>query len=153
MQMMTPTHYRTIDIALFVIANLVNLLMIGIFLSRPAGLERVELVLGILFMVMALPVGAAFILNALGGREWWTKTLPIPLVLFCVVELVLDYVLKLDFRNTALLWPYLISYYLAVIAMMGYAFGVGKSYGLITLGTYVINLLATWYSYSRVGHG
>jgi hypothetical protein len=151
--MMTPTHYRTIDIALFVIANLVNLLMIGIFLSRPARLESVELVLGILFIMMALPVGAAVILNALGGREWWTWILPIPLILFCVVELVLDYILKLDFRNTALLWPYLISYYLAVIAMMGYAFGVGKSYGLITLGTYVINLLATWYSYSRVGHG
>jgi len=151
--MMTPSHYRTIDIGLFVIANLVNLLVIGIFLSRPAGLERVELVLGILFMVMALPAGAAVILNAMGGREWWTKILPIPLILFCVVELVLDYVLKLDFRNTALLWPYLISYYLAVIAMMGYAFGVGKSYGLITLGTYALNLLATWYSYSRVGHG
>jgi len=150
---MTPTHYRTIDIALFVIGNLVNLLMIGVFLSRPAGLETVELVLGIVFVTLALPIGAAVLLNILGQREWWTTILPAPLILFCVVEFVLDYVLKLDFRNTALLWPYLILFYLALIAMIGYAFGVGKPYGFATLGTYFLNLLATWYSYSRVGHG
>ena len=151
--MITCTDYRTVDAALFAIANLVNLLMIGIFLSRPVGLERVELVLGTVFVTMALPVGAAVILNTLGGREWWTMILPIPLILFCVVELVLEYVLKLDFRKTALLWPYLILYYLALITMIGYAFGVGKSYGFVTLGTYFLNLLATWYSYSKVGHG
>ena len=151
--MIAHVDFRTVDLVLCVIANLANLLMIGIFVSRPAGLDRVELVLGMVFVAMALPVGAAVVLNILGKREWWTIILPIPLILFCVVELLLDYILRLDFRNTALLWPYLMMFYLALVAMIGYAFGVGKSYGLITVGTYFLNLLATWYSYSRVGHG
>jgi hypothetical protein len=28
--------------------------------------------------------------------------LPLPLILYCLVELLLDYILKLDFRNTGL---------------------------------------------------
>ncbi len=80
--------FRIIDIAIFVIANLINLLLIGIFLSRPKGLKKVEHVLG-----------------------------------------------------------------LFVVAMIGYSFLIGKTYGFVTLGTYFLGLFATWYSYSKVGHG
>ncbi len=144
---------RTVDIVLFVVANLVNLLVIGIFLARPQGLERVESILGLVLVAMALPVGVVLTLNVLQHREWWTIVLPLPLILFCILELLFDYVLKLEFRETALLWPYLGTFYLALMGMIGYSFSIGKGYGFVTLGTYFLNLLATWYSYSRVGHG
>jgi len=70
-----------------------------------------------------------------------------------VVELLLDYVLKLPFRKTWLLGPYLGIYYLAQFGMIGYAFLVGKAHGFVTLVTYFCSLFATWYSYSRVKHG
>lgn len=145
--------YRIIDIAIFVIANLLNLLIIGIFLSRPKGLKRIEYGLGLIVVVMILPVGVAIVLNILGKRDWWTIVLPLILILFLVIELVFDYILKLNFRKTALLWPYLLLFYLALMAMIGYSFLIGKSYGFITLSTYFLTLLATWYSYSKVGHG
>ncbi len=144
---------RSVDIVLFVVANLVNLLVIGIFLARPQGLERVESILGLVLVAMALPVGVVLTLNVLKHREWWTIVLPLPLILFCVLELLFDYVLKLEFRETALLGPYLGTFYLALMGMIGYSFSIGKGYGFVTLGTYFLNLLATWYSYSRVGHG
>lgn len=141
------------DIILFAIANFVNILMIGIMLSRPAGLKRVETTLGLVFIALALPVGLAVILNYLGKREWWTIVLPLLLVAFALVELLFDYILKLDFRSTSLLWPYLLLYFLSLWGMIGYSFLIGRPYGFITLITYFLNLLATWYSYARIGHG
>ena len=37
---------RTIDLYVVAIANLVNVLMVGIFLARPAGRQRLERTLG-----------------------------------------------------------------------------------------------------------
>jgi hypothetical protein len=145
--------YRMVDTALFLIANLVNILLIGIFLSRPWGLKRLERTLGLMSIALALPVGFAVVVNALGGREWWTIALPSLLVAFLIVELILDYILRLPFRSSRLLGPYLLLYYLSLMGMIGYAFLVSEAYGFITLATYFLNLLATWYSYSRVGHG
>jgi hypothetical protein len=145
--------YHIIDFAVFIIANLVNLLLIGILLSRSKGLERAEYVLGLIVVAMILPVGIIVILNILGKREFWTIVLPLILLSFLVIELLFDYILKLDFRKTKLLGPYLLVYYLALMAMIGYSFLIGKPYGFITLSTYFLNLFATWYSYSKVGHG
>ncbi len=149
----TFVDFRIIDIAIFVIANLVNLLLMGIFLSRPKGLKKVEYVLGLFTVSMILPVSVAVILNILGKRDWWTLVLPLVLILFLAVELLFDYILKLNFRKTRLLWPYLFLYYVALMAMIGYSFLIGRPYGFVTLGTYFLSLFATWYSYSKVGHG
>lgn len=151
--MIDKADFRIIDLAVFIIANLVNLLLVGIFLARPGGLSKVEYVLGLVMVCLILPVGLAVLLNALAKREWWAVVLPLLLILFLVIELLLDYVLKLDFRTTALLWPYLAVFYIALMAMVGYSFLVGRVYGFITLGTYFLSLAATWYSYVKVGHG
>lgn len=145
--------YGMVDTALFLIANLVNILLIGIFLSRPWGLKRVERVLGLVSIALALALGFTVVMNALGGREWWTVVLPSLLAAFLIVELILDYILRLPFRSSRLLGPYLLLYYLSLMGMIGYAFLVSEAYGFITLATYFLNLLATWYSYSKVGHG
>ena len=151
--MLDNLDFARIDIGLVVIAVLANLLLVGIFLSRPARREWVEFVLGWVFIALAVPLAAAVTLKARAGRPWWTIALPIPLIQFCGIELILDYLFKLELRCTPLLRPYLILYYVSLVAMMGYAFGVGKAAGLVTLGTYALNLGATWYAYSQVGHG
>jgi hypothetical protein len=142
-----------VDLSVFVIANLVNVLLVGIFLCRPWGLRRAERVLGLATVALALPLSLAMLLNLAGGREWWTVVLPGIMVVHLLLELLLDYVLRVDFRDTALLWPYLLIFYLAQMGLIGYSFLVGKVFGAVTLATYFLCLLATWYSYARVGHG
>jgi hypothetical protein len=144
---------QAIDTVVAAIAIVVNLLMIGIFVSRPFGWRRLERVPGSIMIVLALPVLAAVLLNLNSGRAWWTAVLPLPFVVFCGVELALDYVLHIPFRHTRLLGPYLALYYLALMGLIGYAFGVREGYGFAALGAYLLGLLATWYSYARVGHG
>ena len=151
--MLGQSDFKTIDVGIFIIANVVNLLLIGIFLSRVKRVVNVEFVLGIVVVAMALPLIGAVLVNILSRREWWTIVLLLPMILYCIVELVLDYVLKMEFRSTSLLWPYLTLFYLGLFGIVGYSFSVGKAYGFATPVTYFFNLFASWYSYSKVGHG
>ena len=79
--------------------------------------------------------------------------LPVLMVAFILLELMLDYILKVNFRQTRMLGPYLLLYYIAQMGLIGYAFLVNKAAGVITLVTYFLSLGATGYSYYRVGHG
>ena len=130
--------FETMDLVAVVAANLFNLLMTAIFLTRPKGWKRFERVAGLAMVGMAVPLGAAVILNLLAKRGWWFVVLPLPLILHCIVELLLDYILKLDFRKTRLLGPYLALFYLGQMGLIGYAFIVEPAYGFATLATYFL---------------
>ncbi len=142
-----------IDRMMVGIANIFNLLVMGVFISRAIGYKRVEWIFGIITVLLALPLGIGIIANITAKREWWTIILPFFLLCYCVLEFVLDYAMKSDFRNTGYLWIYLAVFYLGAIAMIGYSFGVSKTSGFITLATYFMGFIAAWYSYSQVGHG
>ena len=152
---MTPVEldYRVIDLALFTCANLVNLLITAMFMARARGQTRLGQALGLSAVALGLPVAVVALMNLLAGREWWTVALPAPYVVYALLELILDYVLKVDFRRSRYLWIYLLVYYVGVLALVGYAFSIGRGHGFITLGTYFLCLFATWYAYARVGHG
>ncbi len=143
--------FQTIDLTVIVAANLYNLLMTAIFLTRPRGWKRFERVAGLVMVVLALPLGAAVILNALSNRAWWFVVLPTPLILHCFVELLLDYILKIDFRRTRtrLLGPYLGLFYLGQWGLIGYAFVANPVYGFVTLATYFLCLGATRYAHAK----
>jgi hypothetical protein len=144
---------QKIDLVVVVIANLMNIVFSLIFLNRVFGRAEWEHGLGYGTLIMAFPLTIIALENLAGGRGWAFWILPLVMVAFLVVEFVLDYWLKFNFRQTAWLGPYLLLYYLALFAMIGYAFLVGKPYGFLTLITYFLNLAATFYSYARVGHG
>jgi hypothetical protein len=129
-----------------------NLIMVAIFLSRVAGVPRSGFI-ALIWVAFIIVLAAIVYRNARDRREWWSVVLPLLLVAFLILELVLDYILQIDFRNTRLLGPYLLLYYLALLAMIGYTFKIGRRYGFITLATYFLNQIATFYSYSQVGHG
>jgi hypothetical protein len=144
---------QKLDLVVVIIANLLNLILSLIFLNRVFGRAEWERGLGYGTLIMVFPLTIIAIANLIDSRSWAFWVLPLIMVAFLTVEFVLDYWLRFDFRHTAWLGPYLLLYYLALFAMIGYAFLAGKPYGFLTLITYFINLAATFYSYTRVGHG
>jgi hypothetical protein len=142
-----------LDLVVVIIANLLNLILSLIFLNRVFGRAAWEHWLGYGTLIMALPLTIIAIANLVGRRSWAFWVLPLVMVAYLTVEFVLDYWLKFNFRQSAWLGPYLLLYYLALFAMIGYAFLAGKPYGFVTLATYFINLAATFFSYARAGHG
>lgn len=141
------------DLLVFLVANLINLILVVIFLARPFGWTRVEQVSGWISITLVVPLLSAVILNIRAGREWWTIVLPVFMILFLMVELGLDYIYQVSFRSTWLLWPYLLLFYFSQWMLIGYSFLIGNLHGAITLMTYFLCMGATIYSYSRVGHG
>ena len=146
---MSANCYRLLDFAVFIIANLTNLLLAVMFLLRARGRSQVGNGFGWGAVVLGIPLFAAVILNALGARPWWTVLLPALMVAYDVVEFLVDFALKFDFRHSRWLGPYLALYYLALMGMIGFSFAVSKPFGFITLATYFISLAATAYAQSR----
>ncbi|MFH0990448.1 MAG: hypothetical protein V1799_10585 [bacterium] len=142
-------HNIIIDIIAVVSGNIFNLALTALFTARIRSRENGEYAFGIISMLTAIPLLLVSIANLAGMREWWTYVLPIPLIIFSVLELILDYILRLNFRETKLLIPYLFCLYLGQWWLVGYSFLVDRSLGFFTLGTYAVALAATWLAHRK----
>ena len=136
----TVAFNRRVDLIVVCIANLINVIMALLFVVRLSNLPQVEDILGIVVMVMGFGLGYIAFINRRNHRDKWETYLLIPIFLFFIVELVLDYILNFDFRSTALVGPYILFYYVALWGLIGYAFRYNKKWGFLTLVTYFLNM-------------
>ena len=140
-----------LDLGIVVITNLINLLLVVVFWGRIAGQIRISNAAGVGTLILGIPLGILMIANFNLHREWWRVMLPLFMILFLFVEWMLDYVLKIEFRQTWIVGPYLLLYYLASMVMVGYAFMVKIPYGAITLITYFLQVGLGIYSRYKTG--
>ena len=144
--------WQIVGTILFLIANLVNVLLAWRAIARARGRRQADVVVGALCGVLTLPVAGALVLVLLGHPAWWAVVPSALLLAYSVIEFLLRYVWRLDFRSTPLFWPYIILYYLTLSGMAGIAFSLGAAYGFIYLFTYFVNLFLNWYA-TRHTHG
>ena len=134
------SDYKRIDLIVVYLANLINVIMSFLFVARISALSQLQSVLGIVVMIMGFCLGYIAFTNRRNKREKWETYLLVPIFLFFIVELVLDYILDLDFRSTALVGPYVLFYYVGLWGLIGYAFRFDKKWGFLTLVTYFLNM-------------
>lgn len=134
------SSYKRIDLIVVYLANLINVIMGFLFVARISALSPVEGVLGIVAMIMGFCLGAIAFINRRNKRNKWETYLLIPVFLFFIVELVLDYILDFDFRSTTLAVPYVLFYYVGLWGLIGYAFRFDEKWGFLTLVTYFLNM-------------
>ncbi len=144
---------RAADWIAVICANGFNLLCLLMFWLRAQRKSALGNRFGWIAVALAVPLAGVAIVNALQQRGVWWSLLLLPVLLYALVQWILDGLLKLNFRETRWLGPYLLLFYLAQFGLIGYAFLTGKGYGLVTLITYFSLLGMTAYSYRRVGHG
>lgn len=135
------TDYKEIDLIVVYMANLINVIMAILFVARISGLPRVEYVLGIVVMIMGFALGYIAFFNKKNKRNKWEVYLLIPIFLFFVVDLILDYILSFDFRSTAIVGPYILLYYVGLWGLIGYNFRFDRKWGFVTLATYFLNMI------------
>jgi hypothetical protein len=143
---------ETVDLLLVGIANLINLIMVVVFILRSMFQGHLAVV-GIIWVIFILLLLLGVVYNINDRREWWAVVIPLLLGIFLILEVMLDYILQFEFRNTPILGPYLLLYYVSILGMIGYSFRVGKKFGFITLATYFLSQFAALSSYFIVGHG
>ena len=133
--------YRRIDSFVVYLANLINVIMAALFTARISGLPIVGNILGIVTIVLGFGLGYIAFMNWRNARDKWETYLLIPVFLFFIVELLLDYILRIDFRNTAFVGLYILFYYAGLWGLIGYAFRFEKKWGFLTLATYFLNMI------------
>lgn len=144
--------HKLIDLTAISVANIFNIIMVAVFIFRTLQTGHLQGV-GIVWVMFIVTLAVVIFRNLQAKRGRWFIILPLLMWIFLMIEVVLDYVLKLDFRNTSLIGPYLLLYYISILGMIGYSFLVEKKYGFITLVTYFLSQFAALYSYLQVGHG
>ena len=133
---------RIVDFVVVCLANLINIVMVFLFLARILFLHPMfEEFLGIIAIAMGFSLGYIALVNWRNGRDKWETYLLIPVFLFFIVELLLDYILRIDFRNSVLVGPYILFYYFGLWGLIGYAFRFNKKWGFVTLFTYFFNMI------------
>ena len=140
-------NYRKIDLAVVYLANLINIFIAFLFLARMSDLTELENTLGIAVITIGFALGYIAYLNKKNCRDKWETYLLIPIFLFMIVELILDYILVLDFRSTNIFGPYILLYYIGTWGLIGYSFRFEKKWGFITLGTYFLMMILSIYPY------
>ena len=145
-------NHNLIDLTAISVTNIFNIIMVVVFILRPLQTGHLQGVV-IVWVTFIIALAVVIFRNIQAKRGRWYIVLPLLMWTFLIIEVVLDYVLKSDFRNTSLIGPYLFLYYISILGMIGYSFLVEKKYGFITLVTYFLSQFAALYSYMKVGHG
>ncbi len=139
--------YRKIDLIVVYFANLINILIAFLFIARMSGLTELENCLGIAVIIIGFVLGYIAYFNKKNSRDKWETYLLIPIFLFMIIELMLDYIFVLDFRNSIIVGPYILLYYIGAWGLIGYSFRFEKMWGFITLGTYFLMMIISIYPY------
>jgi hypothetical protein len=120
------------DLVFVITAVAFNLLIAGIFIADKKQHPRLIRTLGMTWLLLAIPLAIVFIHNLLAGQELWIIVCFGGVFLYMLMELLLDYVLKIEFRKKPSLHiPYIILEYIALFGLIGISFSVDKTWGYV----------------------
>jgi hypothetical protein len=121
-----------IDLIFTISAVLFNLLIAGIFVAQKHEKERLVRIFGISWLCLALPLAAVFATYLRGERNEGVTISFIFIFLYMLIELLLDYILKVDFRSQPRTHiPYIVLEYLALFSLIWLAFLIDPVVGYI----------------------
>ena len=109
-----------------------NLLIAVIFVAQKLGKENLVKTFGILWLWLLIPLTLVFVSYWREGRKKWILVSFGFIFLYMLVELLLDYVFKVDFRSKPITHvPYIILEYAALFSLMGIAFEIDRTWGTV----------------------
>ncbi len=102
------------DLAFVLCAAVFNLLIVGIYFASRHELVKLRDRLGTCVILLGIPLGIVFIDYLIAGRSTRILLYFGAILVYLVVELLLDFILKIDFKNKPILHiPYIILFYIA----------------------------------------
>ena len=123
---------KTFDLLFVLSAVAFNLLIAGIFVAQKYRREKLVRTFGILWLCLIVPLSLVFVAYLREGRP--TRILIYLLLVFfyMLVELLLDYVFKVDFRTRPSTHiPYIVLEYIALFSLIAIAFYINRGAGTV----------------------
>ena len=134
---------------IFIISSIIFNILVGIlFIATKFGNMELVRVIGIIVLFLIIP----FTISLIGYmKEKEEKKIIISLIVilfYFFLEILLDYILIIPFRDIlALHIPYIIVFYAADFSMIGVTFDKNKKMGFVVLVTFFIMLGCLIYRY------
>jgi hypothetical protein len=137
------------DVVFVLAAIAFNLLIAGLFIAQKRKHLKLRTAFGILWLLVALPLVAVFIHYLTAGRDMKTLVSFGFVFLYMFVELLLDYILRIEFReNLVLHVPYIILEYAALFSLIGISFSIDRAWGYVVSICFWILMASLIYLYS-----
>ena len=136
---------------IFIVANAVNLLSAAMFITRVRLPERTGL-FGNLALLMGLPAAILAVLGMANQVGLMTWLMPLLYAGFSVFGLLVDVILKIEFRQPrrpAILVPFLLLFFISLIGMWGMLWNLGVLPWAITGLTYFAMVGASFYALGK----
>jgi hypothetical protein len=128
-----------------------NLLIAAIFVADKLGRPKLIRAFGLSWLALALPLGVVLARYWAVGQEPWIMVCLGLALLYMAVEWLLDYVLKLAFRQKLYLHvPYIILEYIALFSLIAVAFSIDRLWGWVVSISFWIVMAGLIYLYG--GH-
>jgi hypothetical protein len=132
----------------FLLANTVNLVAAGLFLTR-VHFPSAATALGVATMLTGVPAAALVGYNVLRGAPFVQSLPAIAWIGFVLTDLALDYVWNVEFRNPTrwgILAPFLVLYYGSTVSLWASTWPNGLGPYLATTATFVLQAGLSIYS-------
>jgi hypothetical protein len=134
---------------IFVITAIAFLLLLtALLVAQKKQRIKTTWIIGILWLLLAVPFGLIFSRYLAEGRGWW-NLLPLSLVLlYILMKALLDFVLRVEYRQNRMGRLAILTLMgLALFSLVWIAFGIHLSWGtpvLIALGALEVSLIFTY---------
>jgi len=125
-------NLTTPDVIFVLSAVVFNLLIAAIFIAQKLGREGLVKIFGIVWLWLIIPLAWVFASYWRAGNETRILFYFGLVFLYMLVELLLDYILNIDFRSKPVTHvPYIILEYVALFSLIAIAFDIEQSWGIV----------------------
>lgn len=120
------------DYIFVVCAVAFNWLIVGIFIATKRARTEWRKRFGVIFVSLGIPFAIVFVDYLFNGHDLRTRVWFGFVLLYIAIEFLLDYVLKMDFRQKPISHiPYIVLEYIALFSLLGIAFSIDRACGWI----------------------
>jgi len=120
------------DLLFVLSAAFFNLLIAAIFVAQKLEKEKLVRTLGILWLCLVVPLSLVFVAYLREGRPIKILVYLLLIFFYMLVELLLDFILKVDFRaRSSTHISYIILEYVALFSLIAIAFDISQFAGTV----------------------
>ena len=118
------------DYTFVLCAVIFNLLVSGIYVASKHEAVRLRTLLGKVTIGLGIPLSAVFVSYIIDGKPVRMLVYLACILVYLLAELVLDFILKIEFREKPILHvPYIILFYIACLGFIAISFSIDKGWG------------------------
>jgi hypothetical protein len=134
------------DLIFVITAVAFNLLISGVYIAQKQERGRLVRILGAIMISLAFPLVIVFIDYFIEGRAVWIMVYMGFIFAYMFVELLLDFILKMEFRTKPLIHvPYIVLFYIACFGFIGISFSIDAVWGYVVSVSFWILLACLIY--------